>query len=53
MATNMNIHTGDKMMTKPPSKAYADGWDRVFSSKGNDMKKSPKKEPGKKPGKKC
>lgn len=32
MATNMNIHTGDKIITKPSS-SYAEGWDRVFGDK--------------------
>ena len=29
-----NEHTGDKLQTKPPTKAYSEGWERIFGKKG-------------------
>lgn len=37
MATRNDI-TGDNLTSKSPSKAYDDGWDRIFGKKKKELK---------------
>ena len=30
---NTNEHTGARLTTKPPTKEYEEGWDRIFGTK--------------------
>jgi hypothetical protein len=39
MATKNDV-TGDALRSRGPSKAYADGWDRIFGKKKDESKET-------------
>jgi hypothetical protein len=38
MATAKNDITGDSIITKKPSDAYRDNWDKIFGKKSEEIK---------------